>query len=91
MSKRYRTCGSSPRTRRKKSSSPNSEKLKTAKLLHGFRNLPPVDVETAAEVAQRLGRLMLARPDISEIEINPLMVHARGQGATALDALIVVD
>ena len=67
------------------------EKLKTAKLLHGFRNLPPVDVETAAEVAQRLGRLMLARPDISEIEINPLMVHARGQGATALDALIVVD
>ena len=66
-------------------------KLKTAKLLHGFRNLPPVDVESAAEVAQRLGRLMMERSDITEIEINPLMVHARGQGATALDALVVVD
>ena len=65
------------------------EKLKTAKLLHGFRNLPPVDVEAAASAAQSLGRLLLARPDISDIEINPLMVHARGHGATALDALIV--
>ena len=29
------------------------------------------------------------RPDIVEIDVNPLMVHAEGQGATALDALIV--
>lgn len=65
------------------------DKLKTAKLLHGFRNLPPADVEAAASVAQSLGRLLLARPDITDIEINPLMVHARGQGATALDALVV--
>ncbi len=66
------------------------EMLKTAKLLHGFRNLPPVDLGAAADVAQSLGRLMLARPEISDIEINPLMVHARGRGATALDALVVV-
>ena len=66
------------------------EKLKTAKLLHGFRNMPPVDVEAAAKVALSLGRLMRARPDITDIEINPLMVHSRGHGATALDALIVV-
>jgi len=65
------------------------DKLKTAKLLHGFRNLPPADVEAAASVAQSLGRLLLARPDIIDIEINPLMVHAHGHGATALDALIV--
>ena len=32
---------------------------------------------------------MRTRPDIVEIDINPLMVHADGQGATALDALIV--
>jgi acetate---CoA ligase (ADP-forming) len=64
-------------------------KLKTAKLLHGFRNTPPADVKAAAAVAAALGRLMRARPEIVEIDINPLMVHAAGRGATALDALIV--
>jgi acetate---CoA ligase (ADP-forming) len=33
---------------------------------------------------------MQSAPEISEIDINPLMVHAKGEGATALDALIVV-
>ena len=28
-------------------------------------------------------------PEIIEIDINPLVVHARGKGAIALDALIV--
>ena len=64
-------------------------KLKTAKLLQGFRNSPPVDVHAVAAVAAALGRLMRARPDIAEVDINPLMVHAAGHGATALDALIV--
>jgi acyl-CoA synthetase (NDP forming) len=65
------------------------DKLKTAKLLHGFRNMPAADVRAAAQAARAIGRLMLTQPEIDEIDINPLMVHARGQGATALDALIV--
>jgi acyl-CoA synthetase (NDP forming) len=64
-------------------------KLKTAKLLGGFRNTPPADVKAAAAAAAALGRLIRARPDIKEVDINPLMVHAAGHGATALDALIV--
>jgi acyl-CoA synthetase (NDP forming) len=64
-------------------------KLKTAKLLHGFRNSPAVDVKAVAAAAASLGRLMRARPDITEVDVNPLMVHADGDGATALDALIV--
>jgi succinyl-CoA synthetase beta subunit len=64
-------------------------KLKTAKLLYGFRNSPPVDVKAVAAAAAALGRLMRARPDITEVDVNPLMVHAAGHGATALDALIV--
>jgi acyl-CoA synthetase (NDP forming) len=65
------------------------DKLKTAKLLHGFRNLPPADVHAAARAATAIGRLMLTEPQIDEIDINPLVVYPRGQGATALDALIV--
>jgi acetate---CoA ligase (ADP-forming) len=38
-----------------------------------------------------IGRLMQAVPAIIEIDVNPLMVHHKGQGATALDALIVTD
>ena len=35
------------------------------------------------------GRRPSGRLDVMEIDVNPLMVHANGQGATALDALVV--
>jgi hypothetical protein len=66
-------------------------KLRTAKLLTGFRGAPAVDVETVARAVLAIGRLMQTTPGIVEIDVNPLMVHAKGQGATALDALIVAE
>ncbi len=66
-------------------------KLKNVKLLQGFRNSPAVDVKAVAAAAAAVGRLMLVRPDIAEVDVNPLMVHAAGHGATALDALIITD
>ncbi len=66
------------------------QKLRAAKLLAGVRGAAPADVEAAAQVVLAIGRLMQSVPDITEIDINPLMVHARDHGATALDALIVV-
>jgi acyl-CoA synthetase (NDP forming) len=66
-------------------------KLRAAKLLGGFRGAPPVDVEAVAKAVLALGRLMRTTPAIVEIDVNPLMVHAKGQGAIALDALVVVE
>ena len=66
-------------------------KLRTAKLLAGFRGAPPVDVEAVAKAVLAIGRLMQTTPGIVEIDVNPLMAHAKGQGATALDALIVAE
>lgn len=63
--------------------------LKGAKLLDGFRGAPAVDTEAVAEVVVTLGRLMQARPDITEVDINPLVVYGRGAGVVALDALVV--
>jgi acyl-CoA synthetase (NDP forming) len=64
-------------------------KLRTAKLLKGFRGAPPADVEAVAKVVTAIGRLMATVPELTEIDVNPLMVHGKGQGVTALDALIV--
>jgi succinyl-CoA synthetase beta subunit len=64
-------------------------KLQGAKLLRGFRGAPAVDVEAVAHTAAVIGRLMQTAPEIQEIDVNPLMAHAKGEGVTALDALIV--
>jgi acetate---CoA ligase (ADP-forming) len=65
-------------------------KLRAANLLIGTRGAPPADLTAVAEVVLAVSGLMQSVPEISEIDINPLTVHAKGQGATALDALIVV-
>lgn len=65
--------------------------LKAAPLFRGFRDRPALDVEAVATVASRLGQLMLTQPEIEEIEVNPLIVHAQGEGATALDALVITS
>jgi len=64
-------------------------KLRAAKLLAGVRGAPPADVEAVVQVVLAIGRLMHSVTELTEIDINPLMVHAAGQGATALDALII--
>jgi acyl-CoA synthetase (NDP forming) len=63
--------------------------LNGAAMLRGTRGRPAVDVEALADVALRVAAAMTARPEIAEIDINPLMVLPSGQGAIALDALIV--
>ena len=65
--------------------------LRSARLLAGVRGAAPADIEAVAQVVMSIGRLMQTVPELTEIDVNPLMVHARGEGATALDALIVTE
>jgi acetate---CoA ligase (ADP-forming) len=64
-------------------------KLRTAKLLKGFRGSPAVDVEAVAKTIARVGSLMTNVPEIIEIDINPVFAHGMGEGVTAVDALVV--
>jgi acyl-CoA synthetase (NDP forming) len=64
-------------------------KLKGAKLFAGLRGAPPRDTAALAGIVARVGALMRARPEIREIDLNPVAVFAQGEGAMALDALIV--
>jgi len=65
-------------------------RLKGAALLGAFRGSPARDVEAAATIAAKLGAFVMAHPEIAEIDVNPVVVYAEGEGALALDALIVV-
>ncbi|MFE4636087.1 acetate--CoA ligase family protein [Streptomyces sp. NPDC056773] len=59
-------------------------------LLEGVRGAPPADVDALVEVILRVQRMALELGDeLSELDINPLMVLPRGQGAVALDALAI--
>lgn len=65
--------------------------LRGAKLLSGMRGTKPADVAALAQAVALIGRVIAARPEIKEIDINPLTVYAEGEGALALDALIVAE
>jgi hypothetical protein len=57
--------------------------------LRGFRGKPAADAEALIAATVRFGDAFLATvPAVAEIEINPLIVLAAGQGVIAVDALV---
>jgi len=62
--------------------------LRAAALFAGVRGRPPVDLTAAAEAVARLAAFAAEHPEISEVEINPLIVTPAG--AVALDARAVL-
>ncbi|ELS54083.1 acetate--CoA ligase family protein [Streptomyces viridochromogenes] len=64
--------------------------LRGRALLDGVRGRPPADLDALVEVVLRVQRMALElEGELAELDINPLMVLPRGQGAVALDALAV--
>ena len=64
-------------------------KLKCAPLFNGFRGAPPADLNAAVEVILAVAGVVENDPSsIIELDINPLMLLADGQGVIAADALI---
>lgn len=63
--------------------------LRNAPLLTGWRGAPPVRLDIAACALCSLARAALEHPELSELEVNPLLVHP--EGAIALDAHAVVE
>ncbi len=61
-------------------------KLKGAALLKGHRGAPAADLDAIADCVSRLGALLRSDPRVVEVEINPLVVSAKG--AVAVDVLM---
>jgi acetate---CoA ligase (ADP-forming) len=64
--------------------------LKAFAVLDGARGRPPADLDAAAKAVAALSRFAAAHAEsVSEVDINPLLLMPKGQGAVALDALLV--
>jgi acetyltransferase len=65
-----------------------ADELAGAALLDGFRGGPVADRAALGRVLGALGGLLLSRPEIEAVEVNPLRVTA--DGLLALDAVLTL-
>jgi acetyltransferase len=64
--------------------------IKGYKLFTGFRGRPKGDVEILEKNMVRLSDMVINHPEIIELDINPLLVHEDGKGATVADCRIIL-
>ena len=64
------------------------EKTRVYRLLQGYRNIPPANLELLEEILIRLAHLVTDFPEIQELDINPLVVTENG--FSAIDARILL-
>ena len=58
--------------------------LRIAPILHGTRGEPPLDLQAFAEMAVRIGEILMASKDhIASIDLNPVMILAKSLPGTA--------
>jgi acetyltransferase len=67
------------------------EEIKGYKIFQGFRGEKPSDIDAIAQCLERLSQLCIEHEEIEEIDINPLMVFEKGQGAQIVDVRILVN
>jgi len=66
------------------------ESIRSFPLLKGVRGEAAADVDAVVETILRISQLVTDFPEIVEMDINPLIVHEAGQGATVLDARMIL-
>ena len=66
------------------------EAIRSYKLLAGVRGQAPSDVEAIVETILRVSQLVTDFPEIAELDINPLLVREKGQGAVAVDMRLIL-
>jgi acetyl coenzyme A synthetase (ADP forming)-like protein len=65
-------------------------KIRSAALLRGVRGEPRKDLAALAEAIYRVSALVTTVEEISELDINPLLVLPEGEGCLVLDARLTI-
>ncbi|HMO49133.1 MAG TPA: bifunctional acetate--CoA ligase family protein/GNAT family N-acetyltransferase [Rubrivivax sp.] len=65
------------------------ERSRVAETLAAWHGAPAADLEALEQILLRVSEMVCALPQLREMDINPIIVDARG--AVAVDARIVVD
>lgn len=66
------------------------ERTVSGRLLAGYRQQAPADQEALIDLILKMTNLALAVAEIEQIELNPVIVHPRGQGVTVVDARAIL-
>ncbi|MBU0994783.1 MAG: acetate--CoA ligase family protein [Proteobacteria bacterium] len=64
--------------------------IKGYPMLNGFRGRPLADLEAIEKNLVGLSNLVIDFPIIKELDINPLLVYKKGEGATVADVMITL-
>jgi acetyltransferase len=62
---------------------------KGKRLLDGSAGMPAADIDALLDLTVMVSRFAAAAGNISSLDLNPVIVHARGRGVSVVDALIV--
>ena len=66
--------------------------LRAHRLLQGLRGRPPADAPALVDMIVRLSWLAAdLGTRIAELDVNPVIVHAQGRGATIVDGWLRLD
>ena len=65
--------------------------IKAFSVLQGIRGNPPSDLEAIKACILRVSTLVAQHPEISELDINPLIVYPEGKGAVVADCRILLQ
>lgn len=66
------------------------QEIRSYPLLLGVRGENKKDIEAIVETITKVGKILSSCPEITDIEINPLVVYDEGEGAKAVDARILL-
>ncbi len=66
------------------------ESVKAFPLLKGVRGEAPSDLPALQEAIERVSQLAVELPQVSELDLNPLIVRPAGKGVVAVDARVVL-
>jgi acetate---CoA ligase (ADP-forming) len=64
--------------------------IKAFPILSGARGRRPADITALKDIIFKIAQISLDFPEISEFEINPVIVADDGEGASAVDALVTI-